>query len=165
MATWAIADLVEHPEWLEPIVEWQHAEWLRLSDAAALTQTELSKALHERQLHMRTHLTRESLPKTFVAYSGDQPIGSISLIRYATDPSAKLWLTNLYVQPAWRYQGIGAALLAKGETAARSLAVKDLWLCSFDAADYYLKFGWRWEKTAELRGCPVEVLHKVLLIR
>ena len=162
MAEWVIADLVESPEWLESIVDWQHAEWLRLSDAAALSQVELSNALHERRLHMHAHLTREAIPRTFVAYSVDQPIGSISLIRYATDPSGKLWLTNLYVQPAWRYKGIGAALLAQGENAARDLEVKDLWLCSFDTADYYLKFGWRWEKTAELRGCPVEVLHKVL---
>ena len=162
MREWAIADLVDYPEWLEPIVEWQHAEWLRLSDAAALSQTELSKAHHERHLHMRTHLTREALPKTFVAHAGDQPVGSVSLVRYATDPAAKLWLTNLYVQPSWRYQGVGGALLAHGESAARHLEANDLWLCSFDAADFYLKFGWRWEKTAELRGCPVEVLHKVL---
>lgn len=162
MAEWAIADLVKFPEWLEPIVAWQHAEWLRLSDAAALSQVELSKALQERHLHMQTHLSRDTLPKTFVAFSDDQPVGSISLIRYATDPTAKLWLTNLYVQPAWRYQGIGRALLAHGESAAQDLGAGDLWLCSFDAADYYLKFGWRWEKTAELRGCPVEVLHKVL---
>lgn len=161
MTEWAIADLVDHPEWLEPIVDWQHAEWIRLSDAAALSQIELSKALHERQLHMQAHLTRTAIPGTFVAHTDGQPVGSVSLVRYSGDPTAKLWLTNIYVQPAWRYKGIGAALLAQGENAARDLEVKDLWLCSFDAADYYLKFGWRWEKTAELRGCPVEVLHKV----
>jgi predicted N-acetyltransferase YhbS len=162
MASWAIADLVEHPDWLETIVEWQHAEWLRLSDAAALSQTQLAKALHERQLHMQTHLTRDPIPKTFVAHADDQPIGSVSLVRYTADPTAKLWLTNLYVQPAWRYKGIGVALLERGETAARDLGAMDLWLYSYDAADYYLKRGWRWEKTAELRGCPVEVLHKIL---
>ena len=163
MADWAITDLVEHPEWLDPIVEWQYAEWLRLSDAAALSQSQLAKALHERQLHMQTRLTRDPLPKTFVAHSGDQPVGSVSLVRFSTDPDAKLWLTNLYVKPSWRYKGIGSALLAQGEIAARGLEVKDLWLYSHDSADYYLKFGWRWEKTAELRGCRVEVLHKQLL--
>jgi N-acetylglutamate synthase-like GNAT family acetyltransferase len=162
MAGWAIADLVEHLDWLDSIVDWQHAEWLRLSDAAALTQMQLNKALHERQLHMRTHLTRDPLPKTFVAHADDQPIGSASLVRYATDPTAKLWLTNLYVRPAWRYKGIGDALLTQGETAARALEVSDLWLYSYDTADYYLKRGWHWVKTAELRGCPVEVLHKAL---
>ncbi|MCR6653892.1 MAG: GNAT family N-acetyltransferase [Cellvibrionaceae bacterium] len=162
MSEWAIADLVEYPEWLDSIVEWQHAEWLRLSDAAALSQTDLSKALHERQLHMRTHLTHDAIPKTFVAYADDQPVGSVSLVRYNADPAAQLWLTNLYVQPSWRYKGIGAALLARGEQVARDLEVKDLWLCSFDTADYYLNFGWRWERTAELRGLQVEVLHKVL---
>jgi predicted N-acetyltransferase YhbS len=161
MTEWAIADLVESPEWLELIVDWQHSEWFRLSDAAALSHAELTKAVHERRLHMQAHLTREAIPRTFVAYSGDQPIGSISLIRYATDPSGKLWLTNLYVQPGWRFKGVGSALLVQGENAARNLEVKDLWLCSFDAVDYYLKFGWRREKTAELRGCPVEILHKV----
>lgn len=161
--TWAIADLVEHPEWLEPITEWQYAEWLRLSDAAALSQTELSKALHERQLLMRAHLTGDFIPKTFVAHADGLPVGSVSLVRYATDPEAKVWLTNLYVQPAWRYQGLGAAMLARGEAAARHLEVRELWLCSFDTADYYLKYGWHWERTAELRGLPVEVLHKARL--
>lgn len=162
MSEWAIADLVEHPAWLDSIVEWQHAEWLRLSDAATLSQTELSKALHERQLHMRTHLTHDAIPKTFVAYADSQPVGSVSLTRYTTDPAAQIWLSNLYVHPSWRYKGIGAALLARGETAARGLEAKDLWLCSFDAADYYLKCGWRWERSADLRGLVVEVLHKVL---
>lgn len=162
MAGWAIVDLVEYPDWLESIVDWQHAEWLRLSDAATLTQAQLHKVLHERQLHMRTHLTRDPLPKTFVAHADDKPIGSASLVRYPTDPAAKLWLTNLYVRPAWRYKGIGDALLAQGETAARALEVSELWLCSYDTADYYLKRGWNWVKTAELRGCPVEVLQKGL---
>jgi predicted N-acetyltransferase YhbS len=161
MAEWAIADLVEHPEWLDSVVEWQHAEWLRLSDAAALSQAELSKALHERQLHLRAHLTRDPIPRTFVAHADGQAVGSVSLVRYASDPDAKLWVTNLYVQPSWRYQGIGSALLAHGEAAARELEAQDLWLYSHDAADYYLKSGWRWEKTAELRGCRVEVLRKV----
>jgi predicted N-acetyltransferase YhbS len=161
MADWGIANLAEHPQWLGPIVEWQHAEWLRLSDAAALSQAELSKALHERQAYMQTHLTSAAIPTTLVAYAEGQPVGSVSLVRYATDPDAKLWLTNLYVQPSWRYQGIGSALLTHGEAVARELEEQDLWLYSHDAADYYLKSGWRWEKTTELRGCRVEVLHKV----
>jgi len=162
MASWAIADLVDHPDWLEAIADWQHAEWLRLSDAATLSQNQLAKSLQERQLHMRTHLTRDPLPKTFVAHADAQPVGSVSLVRYSSDPDAKLWLTNLFVQTSGRYQGIGAALLARGEAAARDLGVIDLWLYSYDSADYYRKRGWRWEKTAQLRGCPVEVLHKVL---
>lgn len=162
MAVWVIADLVEHPDWLETLVEWQHAEWLRLSDTAALSQTQLAIALYERQLHMQTHLTRETIPKTFIAHADDQPIGSVSLVRYTVDRAAKLWLTNLYVQPAWRYKGIGAALLERGEAAACDLGVMDLWLYSYDAVGYYLKYGWRWTDTVELRGCPVKVLHKRL---
>ncbi len=163
MAGWQITDLVYHPEWFDEVVGWHHAEWLRMRDAAALTQGELAKVLHERQTLMRTHLTRDSLPSTFVAFSEENPIGTVSLIRYGADRGAgKVWLTNLYVQPAWRYRGIGHGLLAHGEAAARALALSELWLYSFDAGDYYTKRGWRWQKTAEVRGCPVEVLHKVL---
>lgn len=162
MAQWAIAGLLDHPEWLDLIVEWQHAEWLRLRDSAALSPVEVNRALHERRRQMSTHLHRDSVPTTLVAHADGQPLGSVSLVRYPTDPQAKHWLTNLYVQPAWRGRGIGAFLLAQGEAAARNLGLEDLWLYSFDATDYYLKLGWRRKKRVELRGLPVEVLHRVL---
>lgn len=164
MAGWSIVDLAQHPDWLEEIVGWHHAEWLRLSDAATMTHAQLAQALHERGNSMRTHLTADPLPTTFVAQELHKPIGTVSLIRYGSESNTgKVWLTNLYVQPARRYQGVGQALLAHGEAAARAFGLLGLWLYSFDSADYYRKRGWCWEKTAEIRGCPVEVLYKTLV--
>lgn len=93
-----------------------------------------------------------------------EPVGSVSLVSYrATDAEvASIWLTNMYVVPEHRHQGLATALLQKAEDYARSIQVQNLSLFAQDAKDFYLKRRWLPYKQLDLQGTPVDILIRKL---
>jgi GNAT superfamily N-acetyltransferase len=163
LAAETIVDLQFHAQFLDEVVGWHHAEWLRHLDRSALTQEDLTAALHQRRQAMLTHLSVDAIPSTFLAMINGQPIGSVSLIEYHlnVEPS-RVWLTNLWVAPHYRRNGIGSRLLAYAENFMAKLAFDHLYLYTFDARQFYQAHAWVYQNSAKLRDYKIDILRKPL---
>ncbi len=155
--------LANHPDWLELVARWHHAECLRQG----------LDSRYPRRLHrLRDHtLGGASVPQTWLAFSPAQksPIGCISLVSYqlntkAGTPSADvpLWLSNLYVEPSFRCQGVGGALIAQVMRFTQSLGHTALWLIAQEHTDYYAKRGWQTMRRASIAKQWVDVMKRDL---
>ena len=112
---------------------------------------------------MQQHLFHSPIPSTFIAVQDGKPVGSVSLIHYrvSREPT-RVWLTNLYIEPGYRQQGKGSALLDYAELFALRQELSLLYLYTFDSSDFYLERGWEIERVAQLRNLPIDILHKQL---
>jgi GNAT superfamily N-acetyltransferase len=72
--------------------------------------------------------------------------------------ASSVWLTNMYVVPEHRKQGLAAVLLNRAEDYARSLQLKQIYLYAQEAEGYYKKRGWLMLKTVNLHGQKLKVL-------
>lgn len=142
-------------------------------------------ALAERQSQLRQHLGANLIPTTFVLLEKGHAVGSVSLVDYrrqnekAKEPIAKkmlsteggsqhgkgrdndalsVWLTNMYVLPEHRKQGLAQVLLNRAEDYARSLQLKHIYLYAQEAEGYYKKRSWLMLKTVNLEGQKLKVL-------
>ena len=157
---WVIDDLVQWPQWLDTIVDWHHAEWLRTTDGGLLNTAERERFRQERKDFMLAHLSADPIPKTLVAHNQQQPWGTASLVYYSQPPAThhSVWLTNMYVVPEQRRQGVGAALLAEMTAWAATQNLTELYLYTFDAARFYFEHGWQQVRASQLRGYAIDVL-------
>lgn len=60
----------------------------------------------------------------------------------ATRPNLYPWLTNVYVRPDFRGQGIGRLMMETVSEKARLMEIRKLYLCT-PLLDFYEKFGWQ----------------------
>ena len=92
-----------------------------------------------------THSVHEKnpLPKFYIALEGSKIIGSYALLTNDIISRQDLlpWLACLYVNEAYRNNGIAAKLLEHGLNEARRKDFKQLYLSS-DLIDFYEKKGW-----------------------
>ncbi|MFL9499101.1 GNAT family N-acetyltransferase [Rhodopseudomonas palustris] len=79
-----------------------------------------------------------------MAMHDGQPAGTALLARSEIAPVHDVtpWLAGLYVAPAHRRHGVGAALVRAIEGQARQRGHRRLFLYTTDAADYYQRLGW-----------------------
>lgn len=79
-----------------------------------------------------------------MAMHDGQPAGTALLARSEIAPVHDVtpWLAGLYVAPAHRRHGVGAALVRAIEDQARQRGHRRLFLYTTDAADYYQRLGW-----------------------
>ena len=54
-----------------------------------------------------------------------------------------MFVEALWVGDAWRGQGIGAAMLSRAEQQAAAAGCHSVWLDTFQARDFYLRFGYQ----------------------
>lgn len=150
--------LESKPEFFAHVAQWHHQECERqgLKSTLALRQQRLV-------LHMRDSL----IPKTLIALRGDQLVGCVSLVDYTYRSSERMpkvtsaspvWLSNLFVQEAHRYQGVGNSLIETAKTYARKLGLEELWLSATDYTDYYQSRGWEIVRRTKLGGRQVNVM-------
>src|SRR5690349_8984032 len=74
---------------------------------------------------------KQPLPRTLVAHIRNKAVGTVSVMLHdlETRPDLNPWLGCLYVQPAWRCQGVAGELLMSAEQmAAQSLGISVLHL-------------------------------------
>jgi N-acetylglutamate synthase-like GNAT family acetyltransferase len=154
--------LESKPEFFAQVAQWHHQECERqgLKSTLALRQQRLV-------LHMRDDL----IPKTLIALHGDQLVGCVSLVDYTYRSSERMpkvtsaspvWLSNLFVQEAHRYQGIGNSLIEATKAYARTLGLEELWLSATDYTEYYQDRGWEIVRRTKLGGRQVNVMRVVL---
>ncbi|WJI16334.1 GNAT family N-acetyltransferase [Pseudoxanthomonas winnipegensis] len=94
---------------------------------------------------LATHVAPDAIPNTWLALDGADWLGSVSLLA-EDDPRLAAytpWLASLYVRPAARARGVGAALVRHCVAAAAALGVARLHLyCEPARVPYYARLGW-----------------------
>ena len=78
------------------------------------------------------------------AWDGE-PAGLCLFVREEIDPKHDLtpWLAALFVAPAFRRRGIGAALVKAIEDHARAVGTRTLHLYTLEAEPFYARIGWQ----------------------
>jgi amino-acid N-acetyltransferase len=88
-----------------------------------------------------------------VALDDGQVVGAVGVEVY----DAVAMLRSLVVDAAWRGHGIGEALVQAAEEGARVRGVKELWLLTTDASEYFTQRGYIAQNRAgapdSLQGC------------
>jgi predicted N-acetyltransferase YhbS len=142
---WRIESIAAHPDVVDTLAAWHHAEW-----GALMAPWSLDDARRELREHVEASA---GYPITLVALGGDDRIlGSVSLV--ATDapefPEYTPWLASLYVAPAARGVGVGAALVRAIVEHAHRLGFATLYLFTPGSPQIYLRCGWREQATLRL---------------
>lgn len=93
-------------------------------------------------------------PQCFVRLVDGEPVGTASLIHSDLDarPDLAPWLAGLYVAPASRRLGHGAAIVRTVEAAAARAGIPRLWLYTHTAERLYAGFGWQRAETFARQG-------------
>jgi len=158
-----ILPLGNAPDIFSCVAQWPHQECERQG---------LKSTLELRRERLVKHIQSEFIPKTFIATRSNELtghnelVGCVSLVNYAygrdslrakiTD--SPLWLSNLFVAPNFRHQGIGNQLIEKAKAYAQELKLTELWLTATEFTDYYQKRNWEIARKTRLGGRLVNVM-------
>ena len=91
----------------------------------------------------RTHHDR--LPFTLVAYLDTEPVGCVSVCEDEPDdrfPGCGPWLSGMLVVGRARNLAVGRALVGAAEQRARAFGVRELWVRTTEAGQFYARCGW-----------------------
>ena len=107
------------------------------------------------------HLNQNKMPMAFVALLDDQAIGMVCLRE--TDgirPGVAPWLGSLVVNPEYRGQKVGEALINTVKEQAKDFGHQILYLLAFDPTipNWYARLGWKHIGDDELFGHRVSVM-------
>jgi predicted N-acetyltransferase YhbS len=130
-----ISYLVEHPEYIALLAQWLFEEWRSFLG---------EETLEARIKKLQAHMNRDKLPIAWVAHANGQLLGTAALRVHDLEGREDLtpWLGGVFVGSQFRRSGIGAALCATVEDAARSRAIQTLYLFTLDRQAWYARLGW-----------------------
>src|SRR5204863_7483747 len=120
-----ISYLIEHPEYIPQLAQWLFEEWDSI----------LGEGTPEARIKkLKTHLNRDKLPIAWVAHANGQRLGTAARRVHDLEGREDLtpWLGGVFVGADFRWQGIGAALCASVEDAARSRRMQTRYLLTLD---------------------------------
>jgi len=119
----------------------------------------------KRLMTLALHAEGTPIPSTFVAFVDDRPVGSSSLVYYqfTAQQQRTEWLTNIFVLPEYRNQGIGEELVSHACDFAKSQGVSRLRLYTSDKSAFYQKLGWERVGTSHVQGKDVDLLARVFV--
>src|ERR1051325_1566525 len=131
-----ISYLIDHPEHVRQLAQWQFEEWDSILG---------EKTLEPRIEKLKRHMNRDKLPIAWVAHANGELLGSAALRVHDIEGREDLtpWLGGVIVGSQFRRQGIGAALCAIVEEHARSLGIQTLHLFTLDKQAWYSRLGWK----------------------
>lgn len=186
-----ITNLADVPEWIGVVADWHHKEWLRtathglnsglglgsgksakssaaekLSDSLQPAEQTGSVADHyqKRVQVLRSHLDHAAIPSSFIAIKNGKPVGSASVVYYqfSRNQAKSPWLTNVFVVPEQRNQGIAEQLINHACEHAQAHGVEKLMLYTHDQSAYYANRDWQQVRIGHLQKRPVTILEKWL---
>jgi GNAT superfamily N-acetyltransferase len=131
-----ISYLIDHPEYIPQLAQWLFEQW----DAI------LGEGTPEARIKkLNAHMNREKLPIAWIAHANGQLMGTAALRVHDLEGREDLtpWLAGVFVGSQFRRRGIGAALCATVEAAARSRGIETLYLFTLDKQAWYSRLGWR----------------------
>lgn len=136
---------------------WQHAEWEK---GRVYNSSEPISDIALREIRFEGHLSHQPIPSTYVAVDSGEPVGSASLVYYQLSHTNKPtpWLTNVYVLPSYRRQGIAQKLIKTIQHLASISDFDELYLYTSSSKNYYLKRGWQWRQKSYIQERNVDVL-------
>jgi len=127
--------LVDYPDALSILAEWQHREWghIRAGDT-----------VEKRRARLEGYSNRDRIPLTVVALEGSEVLGSASLVSHDMETRMELtpWLAGVYVAEQYRRKGIGAQLVRRIMDEAGKLDVSLLYLYTVHSEKFYAALGW-----------------------
>lgn len=146
-----LRDLTETPDLVPLIATWHHHQFGDLARASTIEQ---------RIQRLQTHLHGDPIPKTFVAWAGDTPVGCAALVvnDMSILPVWSPWLAGVYVLPAQRGQGIGRQLVRRVTAEAAAQHVPRCYLYTRDRESFYTALGWRTLFTRLYRGYVMTIM-------
>ena len=135
MAGVRISYLVDYPEYVPQLAQWLFEEW-----GAILGE----KTLEARIKKLKAHMNGDQLPIAWVAHANGQLLGSAALRVHDLEGREDLtpWLGGVFEGAQFRRHGIGEALCATVENAARSRGIQTLYLFTLDKQTWYSRRGW-----------------------
>ena len=131
-----ISYLSEHPEYVQQLAQWLFKEWDSI----------LGEGNPEARIKkLKAHMNRDELPIAWVAHAKGELLGTAALRVHDLEGREDLtpWLGGVFVGSPFRRRGIGAALCATVEEAARSRGIQTLYLFTLDKQAWYLRLGWK----------------------
>jgi GNAT superfamily N-acetyltransferase len=150
-----ISYLIEHPEYIPQLAQWLFEQW----------DTILGEKTPEARIEkLKEHMNRDELPIAWVAHANGQLFGTAALRVHDLEGREDLtpWLGGVFVGSAFRRRGIGAALCATVEDAARSRGIRTLYLFTLDKQAWYSRLGWTVLGPCVWQHRPGEIMCKQL---
>ena len=151
----AISYLADHPEVLGNLAAGFKTQW------AAHFADQSIEAI---KIGFANCCREEGLPLALVAMVDQAFAGTASLRQESGTvcPGIGPWLTHLYVEPAFRNQGIGTTLIRAVEAEAIRNGFGELHAATARAAAVFERSGWKLIEVVEYQGDRVCVLHTSL---
>jgi predicted N-acetyltransferase YhbS len=146
----ALHYLPADPTIVETIAGWHQETWGHLT----------GRSQAERIREFDPQRESDRIPLTVVAFEGERPIGSASLLEQDMDthPDWAPWLASVFVLPDFRRRGIGERLCLRIVAEARRLEVPRLYLFTPDKAAFYARQGWQTLAREPYRGEVVAIM-------
>lgn len=143
--------LADCPAVLETLAAWHHGEWAAMNPG---------DTLDKRCARLRAHLQKRAIPTTFVALTGQAPLGSASLVDcdLHSHSSVGPWLASVFVAPAQRHRGLGRQLVRRVVQEAADLGVPRLYLFTPDREQFYAHMGWVVHERTHYLDRPVVIM-------
>lgn len=140
-----IINLRSAPEHILTIAKWHHEQWGYLNPGSTV-ETRIEKMQH--------YLTGAALPSMYICVDIDRVLGTAALVESDMDshPELSPWLASVYVHKDYRQQGIGALLVNKVVTVAKTLGYSPLYLFTPDQERFYKGLGWQFVAQESYRG-------------
>jgi GNAT superfamily N-acetyltransferase len=143
--------LAEHRAFIPALSEWFLQEWRDYYGDK--TWEDIASTFYQR-------LNRSRVPLALVAFEGDRPLGTVSLLEESISTRKHLapWLGGLYVREDVRRHGIGKQLIEAAAGEARGLGIKQLFIGIRKAEDYYSKLGWEMVERVDYYGEAIAIM-------
>lgn len=147
-----IANLKEHAEFIPTLAAWHYEQWSYLH---------ADDSVDKRIAALKNEFESDGIPETFVAFSGNTPLGSASLIPHDMDTRMELspWLASVFVAPEFRDRRIGSALVRHVIKEAGRLGYRTIYLFTTDdRLAFYSRLGWSLLEKTEYHGQNVHIM-------
>ena len=155
MPEFRISYLIEHPEYIPQLAQWLFEQWDSILG---------EKTREARIKKLNAHMNRDKLPIVWVAHANGQLLGTASLRVHDLEGREDLtpWLGGVFVGSHFRRRGIGVALCATVENAARSRGIQTLHLFTLDKQAWYSRLGWSVLGPCVWHQRPGDIMYKQL---